>query len=74
MSLKKKDVGVTPSVNITPGSRIAVAAGAGGIGLKLIEALQQQKAEIAVLDLESSLTAADFSPSILPMSINDNSY
>ena len=52
------------SVVLKSGSKIAVAAGAGGIGRALVSSLLAQKADVTVLDLPASLESASFGTSV----------
>lgn len=57
-------------IQVKPKSKIAVAAGAGGIGRALVDALHAQQADIAVLDLPNSLAAASFDSSVKEIEID----
>jgi len=57
-------------IQVKPKSKIAVAAGAGGIGRALVDALLAQQADVAVLDLPSSLAAASFDGSAKQIEID----
>jgi len=57
-------------IKVKPKSKIAVAAGAGGIGRALVEALRAQEADVTVLDLPASLEAAEFDAAVKQIAID----